>query len=258
MDDGAETLEDSVAMVRMAAEHGTTDLVATPHASPTYRFDPAAIAERISQIQAACDGALRLYTGCDFHLSYDNIQDALAQPRKYTISQKNYLLVEFSDLLIFHNTTEIFGRLLEHGMIPVITHPERNATLQRTPEKLTEWVANGLLLQVTAGSATGHFGKTAEDFAWQLLNKQWVHFIATDAHDLERRPPKMSFAYQLIEERLGKPTADRLCISNPRAVFEGKPFPEQPPILGLSSTEPEEEYEEDTRPGFFKRLLGFR
>jgi protein-tyrosine phosphatase len=44
LDDGARTLEDSVAMLRMAAEHGTTELVATPHANPTYRFEPERIA----------------------------------------------------------------------------------------------------------------------------------------------------------------------------------------------------------------------
>src|ERR1700677_5075797 len=111
MDDGAKTIEDSVAMVRMAADQGTTDLVCTPHANIEYRFDPEVIAERIGQLEAACKGALRLYTGCDFHLSYDNIQDAVVHPHKYTVNQKNYLLVEFSDLLIFKNTAEIFGRL---------------------------------------------------------------------------------------------------------------------------------------------------
>jgi len=126
LDDGARTLEESVAMLRMAAEHGTTDLVATPHANLTYRFEPQRIAERLAKVEEAAGGVLRLYTGCDFHLSFENIQDAIEYPRKYTIHQKNYLLVEFSELLIFKNTDEIFARLRDAGMIPVITHPERN------------------------------------------------------------------------------------------------------------------------------------
>ena len=105
LDDGARTLEDSLAMVRMAAEHGTTDLVrrltptSTIGLSPNDRRAPRADPE-------AAGGALRLYTGCDFHLSYENIQDAIDHPRKYTINQQSYLLVEFSELLIFKNTDE--------------------------------------------------------------------------------------------------------------------------------------------------------
>src|SRR6266853_3830200 len=146
-------------MVRMAAEHGTTDLVATPHANLEYKFDPQRIAERLAEIQAASGTTLNLHTGCDFHLSYDNVQDAVAHPRKYTIRQQNYLLVEFSDMLIFVNTSEIFGRLLDGGMIPVITHPERNALLRQRLENIAEWVAAGARVQVTGQSVTGGFGK---------------------------------------------------------------------------------------------------
>src|ERR1700685_1904516 len=110
MDDGAQTLEDSVALVTMAARAGTTDLVGTPHASPQYPFDFGLVQQRLSEVQEATGGIVRLYSGCDFHLSYDNIQDALANPRKYTINQNSYLLVEFSDLLIFRNTQDIFER----------------------------------------------------------------------------------------------------------------------------------------------------
>jgi len=111
LDDGARTLEDSLGMLRMAAESGTTDLVATPHANLNYKYEPLVIRERLREVEAGLNGALRLYTGCDFHLSYDNIQDAIVNPRKYTINQNRYLLVEFSELLIFRNTADIFGRL---------------------------------------------------------------------------------------------------------------------------------------------------
>jgi protein-tyrosine phosphatase len=262
IDDGSKTLEQSVAMVEMACADGITHIVATPHANHNYPYNRERNEGLLQQIRDALPSdvaaKMTLGLGCDFHLNFENTEDARTHKTRYTINETEYLLIELPDIGIPNTMDTILYNMRVDGITPILTHPERNATLQRTPEKLTEWVANGLLLQVTAGSATGHFGKTAEDFAWQLLNKQWVHFLATDAHDLERRPPKMSFAYTLIEERLGKPTADRLCISNPSAVFEGKPFPEQPPTLGLSNTEPEEDDEEDTRPGFFKRLLGFR
>jgi protein-tyrosine phosphatase len=224
MDDGARLLEDSLAMVRMAAEHGTTDLVATPHANPQSRFEPEVIAERLRQIEEGCGGALKLHTGCDFHLSFDNIHDALANPRKYTIAQKNYLLVEFSDLLIFHNTAEIFRWLLDAGMIPVITHPERNALLRLKIDKIAEWVAEGVRVQVTAQSLTGDFGKRAQSFSRELLKQGLLHVIASDGHDCVQRPPVMDSAYRWLEKEYGKPLAETLCVTNPRATLTGDPM----------------------------------
>jgi protein-tyrosine phosphatase len=224
MDDGARTIEDSLAMVRMAAEHGTTDLVATPHANVEYRFEPEKIAERIAQIQAAVGGSPRLYTGCDFHLTYDNIQTALEQPRKYTINQKCYLLVEFSDLMIFHNTAEIFGRLGEAGMIPVITHPERNHLLRQRMDQIALWVEAGARVQVTGQSLTGKFGKRARDFSRQLLDRGLVHVIASDGHDSEQRPPVLDSAYSWLSEQYSKELAQALCVSNPGATLTGEPM----------------------------------
>jgi protein-tyrosine phosphatase len=224
LDDGARTLDDSLAMVRMAAEHGTTDLVATPHSNLAYRFEPEAIADRLTQIEAACNGTLRLYTGCDFHLSYDNIQGALAEPRKYTIAHRNYLLVEFSDLLIFQNTGEIFARLLDSGMIPVITHPERNALLRMRIEKIAEWVAAGARVQVTAQSLTGGFGRRAQAFARELLDNALVQVIASDGHDCLHRPPVMDQAYHWLEQEYSQALARTLCVANPKATLTGDPM----------------------------------
>jgi protein-tyrosine phosphatase len=224
MDDGARTLEDSVAMVRMAAEHGTTDLVATPHANLMYRFEPERIAERIAQVREAAGGALRLYTGCDFHLSFDNIQDSIEHPRKYTINQQRYLLVEFSELLIFKNTEDIFARLGEAGMTPVITHPERNGLLRQRIEHITKWVEQGARVQVTAQSLTGTFGRRALDFSRELLDRKLVHVVASDGHDCERRPPVMDQAREWLRKKYGDALAEALCVTNPGAALSGKPM----------------------------------
>jgi protein-tyrosine phosphatase len=222
LDDGARTIEESVAMVRMAAGHGTTDLVATPHANLVYRFEPERIAERLARVEEAAGGALRLYTGCDFHLSFENIQDALEHPRKYTIGQKNYLLVEFSELLIFKNMAEIFARLRDAGMIPVITHPERNGLLRQRKEQLARWVEQGARVQVTAQSLTGGFGRHAQDFSRELLDARLVHVIASDGHDCERRPPVMDEARAWLQKHYGEGLAEALCVTNPGAALAGE------------------------------------
>ena len=224
MDDGARTVEDSLAMVRMAAEHGTTDLVATPHANLTYKFEPGVIALRLAEIQAAAGVELKLHTGCDFHLSYDNVQDAVAHPQKYTIDHKNYLLVEFSDLLIFGNTSEIFGRLLDNGMIPVITHPERNGLLRQRLEEIAKWVEEGSRVQVTAQSLTGRFGKHAQQFSKTLLDRGLVHVIASDGHDCQHRPPVMDQAYEWLVKHYGEDLAQTVCVANPGAALRAEPM----------------------------------
>jgi protein-tyrosine phosphatase len=224
LDDGARTIEDSIAMVRMAAEQGTTDLVATPHADLEYRYDPDLIADRRGQLEAACGGCLRLYTGCDFHLTFDNIQDAIAHPRKYTINQRNYLLVEFSDLLIFKNTAEIFGQLADAGMIPIVTHPERNGLLRQRVEEIARWVEQGAYVQVTAQSLTGGFGRRAQDFSKLLLDRRLVHIIASDGHDCKHRPPVMRGAYTWLQEWYGEALAHALTTGNPGATLTGDPL----------------------------------
>jgi protein-tyrosine phosphatase len=234
LDDGAKTIEESVAMLRMAADNGTTDLVATPHANQEYSFDPGLIAERRQQLEAAAGGAVRLYTGCDFHLSYDNIQDALAQPRKYTINHQCYLLVEFSDLLIFKNTGEIFGRLADAGMIPIVTHPERNGLLRQRVDEIARWVDQGAYVQVTAQSLTGRFGRRARDFARVLLDRRLVHIIASDAHDCESRPPVLREARQWLCEYYGEALADTLTTGNPGATLTGESL--ELPAAAVGST----------------------
>jgi len=224
MDDGARTQDESVSMLRMAAEHGTTALVATPHANPTYKFDPERIAEELDELRAATGAGIELYSGCDFHLSYDNIQDAIENPNKYTINHKNYLLVEFSDLLIFRNTQEIFARLKDAGMTPIVTHPERNGLLRQRIEEIESWVDAGALVQVTAQSLTRDFGARAQDFCRQLLDRNLVHFTASDAHDCQRRPPRMDQARVWLAEEYGADLAEALCVRNPRAVVTGEPL----------------------------------
>jgi protein-tyrosine phosphatase len=223
MDDGARTREDSLAMLRIAAEHGTTDVVATPHANSDYLFDPARIELEIQELSAALGGAIRLHRGCDFHLSYENIQDALANPSKYTINHNTYLLVEFSDLIIFRNSAEIFTRMLDAGMVPIITHPERNSLLRKRLKEIEGWVHAGALVQLTAQSVTGDFGRAAKEFCDELMDRGLAHFVASDGHDCERRPLRMDQARAWLTEHRGEAVSQSLCVTNPRAALTGGP-----------------------------------
>jgi len=224
LDDGARTLDESVAMMRQAAASGTTDIAATPHANLEFQYDPELVRRKIAELAAAAGPAPRLHCGCDFHLSFENVQEALANPSTYTINHHNYLLVEFSDLLIFKNTDEVFQMLIGAGMVPVITHPERNFLLQQRLRDLERWVAAGCLLQVTGQSLLGRFGKRARKFGETLLERGLAHVIASDAHDTEDRTTDLSGAYEYVEDAYGKQWADRLFVVNPGAMLLGEPI----------------------------------
>ena len=253
-DDGSKDLEMSIAMVEMAVEDGITHIVATPHANHTYQYDRGQHEQLLQQVREGLprDVAARvqLGLGCDFHLSVDNIDDAHANRRRYTINETEYLLVELPDFNVPPRLDEVFYAMRVDGLTPILTHPERNSTLQRSPERLQEWLRSGLLVQVTAGSISGSFGSKAQKMAWNLLKSGSVHVMATDAHNLTRRPPRMAEARDLIAKRLGQDVADLLCTGNPLAIFQGEPLPSQHALEALRDRESESE-----RP-FWKRLFG--
>jgi protein-tyrosine phosphatase len=223
LDDGARTFDDSVTMLKMAADTGTTAIVATPHANTEFAFDPELVRTRLAELQAAVGNRIRLYSGCDFHLMFENMQDALANPNKYTINQKQWLLVEFSDFIIFPNSADLLARLREGGMIPVITHPERNQILQSRFDQLQQWVREGAYLQVTAQSLLGVFGSEARRFSERLIEAGLVHFIASDAHDTSYRTTRLDQAYQWLAEHYGEDFARLVTRTNPAATIEGLP-----------------------------------
>jgi protein-tyrosine phosphatase len=221
LDDGAITLDESIAMLRLAADSGTTDIVATPHANSEFSFDPDRISQKIAELQDAAGPLPRIHRGCDFHLTLNNIQDALAHPAKYTINHLGYLLVEFSDFLIPSNTQEIFDCLRRAGLTPIVTHPERNAVLCAHLDQVQAWVENGALVQVTAGSLLGAFGRAARAAASELMNRDMVHFIASDAHDTRHRTPALWDAYRYVAKTWGARLAKLLFSTAPEAVIAG-------------------------------------
>ncbi len=225
LDDGARTLAESLQMLELAARSGTTDIVATPHANAEFPYDGIRIQTCFAQLSEAAQGMIRLHLGCDFHLSYENVQDALRHPDRYTVNNFSYLMVELADLVVTESAGNVLMRLREAGMIPVITHPERNVVIQRKLDTLREWVQQGCLVQITGQSLVGRFGPEAERSAHELVRSGLAHFVASDGHDCRDRPPRLDEAHRNIAQRYGAKVADRLCRENPAAVVAGEELP---------------------------------
>jgi len=224
LDDGARSLQEAVGMLQMAAAAGTTDIVATPHASPQFAFDAETAERSIGELQQAAGPLPRIHYGCEMHLTLENLEDALRLPARYTIAHHGYLLLEFPDTLIPKTAPQILEQLMAGGLHPVVAHPERNPLLQKRIAELQAWVEQGCLLQVTADSLLGRFGKTAREAGAALMTRGLVHFLASDGHDLRHRPPVLEQVRRHVEETWGEETARRLLVENPRALLEGYPL----------------------------------
>lgn len=231
-DDGAKSFDIAVAMCRMAAKDGTTHLVATPHCNYKYRFDAEANRVKLMEIQTAVGESPRLLLGCDFHLSYDNIRKLAENGADFSINRTRYLLVEFAEHFIPDQMENVFYDIEVAGYTPILTHPERNPVFQRKPELLYRWATRGCLVQVTAMSYLGGFGSRAMGLSEEWLDRNLVHFFASDAHDLTHRPPTLSSCYKKVASVRGEEIADLLLEGNPLAVINGAPLPAPLPPLG--------------------------
>ncbi len=233
VDDGSKSLEMSVAMCRMAAADGITHQVATPHANDRYHYDRAYLQSLVDHLQTQVGDAIKLSLGCDFHLSYENMQDVLANPAHYAIAGTHYMLVELSNYSVPQQTTDCFTQLGDRGITAVITHPERNPILRESPQRVLEWAEQGCVIQVTGSALTGFWGERTRRAAQWLLEHDAVHVLATDAHDTQKRVPVLSSAREAAAEICGEERAEVLVEGNPRAIIESQPLPYFPrPMMG--------------------------
>jgi protein-tyrosine phosphatase len=156
LDDGPEDFAVSLEMVRLARQANTTDIVATPHANPSYRYEPELILDLIGKLQSAVKDGIQVHQGCDFHLSPGNIQAALQKPSRFAINGLSYLLVEFPELTLFQGSEQVLDNLMSAGLTPIVTHPERNRNLAADIPRLRRWVRRGI-------PAANHGAKPAGD-----------------------------------------------------------------------------------------------
>ena len=232
VDDGPKSWDVAVEMCGMAAADGITHMVATPHANDRYAYDRRYLQQLLLQLQARVGKSLQLSLGCDLHLSFENLERVLDQPRDYTIADTNYLLVELSNFSVPIQIGECFTRLGDRGLTPILTHPERNPILQQSPQRVLEWAEQGCLVQVTASSLTGFWGERPEIIARWLLDRSAVHVLATDAHDTKRRVPILSEARRVVEKVAGSDYARALVEDNPGAILRGETIPFAPrPVM---------------------------
>lgn len=232
VDDGPKSWEVSEEMCRMAAADGIEHIVATPHANDRYPYEREYLTKLRDLLQERIGPKPRIGLGCDFHLSYENLQDAMVNPQRYAIEGTQYMLAELSNYAVPVQIDDTFSRLLQLGITPVITHPERNPIMQKTPLRILQWVELGCVIQVTASAFTGRWGDVAAKVADWLLRRDAIHVLASDGHDTKSRPPVLSAARAAVAARGSEERAQALVDDNPRAIVMGQPLPYFPePVM---------------------------
>jgi len=228
-DDGADSWETSLAMLKMAEADGITEVVCTPHimSQQDFKQEETLIAryEELKQ-RAASEGLhLKIHMGAEIMIHSDlNLKWRMATPA----ANGKYFLVEFPMSLTPETVVRSFLDVAVAEKTPVIAHPERYLRIIKNPMEARNYVERGAILQVNAGSLTGLFGQMVQEVALQLIDSNLASLVASDAHDLRSRPLRLSSAYKLVADRLGKEKAIRLFQENPRRMILGEPIFQEP------------------------------
>jgi protein-tyrosine phosphatase len=193
IDDGPGTLDESVAMARVAAEQGTRTIVATPHVNTRFPNRAAEIADAVAAVNERLreDGvALEVLPGAEIALTglEELDDDDLAA---IGLGGSRWLLMECPFTLAIEGFAAAVRGLQGRGYGVVLAHPERCSGFHRHRELLAALVEEGTLTSITASSLTGAFGREPRRMAFDMFHSELVHNVASDAHDASQRSPEL-------------------------------------------------------------------
>jgi protein-tyrosine phosphatase len=211
-----------VELCRAAEADGTTTIVATPHVlrDPWWNEEPAARAALLDELNRRLGGTPKVLTGAEVWFTADlvDLVEAGENGPLEGLAGSRYLLVEFPPGYVSPEAGAVFHELVVMGTVPVIAHPERNLVFAKDLDLLGSLVATGALVQVTAGSLLGEFGRGARAAAEGMLAAGLAHVVASDAHDLKKRPPRMAAAREKVRAAMGAEVEMLLFETNPAAL----------------------------------------
>lgn len=230
IDDGASDLEESIAMARVAAGDGITCMACTPHIVPgLYENCARSIRAAVGVLQQTLRERgirLKLVVGADVRIAPD-LAASLGTGRVPTLNGTRYFLFEPTHNVLPPRIEALTVQLMDAGYVPILTHPERLRWIGQHYDTVERLNALGCLLQVTAGSVVGAFGKTARYYADRLLDEGRVDILASDAHDTRHRPPVLSEAFRIVAERIGDAEAKAMVSTRPATILADRPLAPQ-------------------------------
>ena len=224
----------------MAAEEGIETIITTPHVlrGRWRTFERAELEERTETLREKTNNTPRLLLGSEYFFAHDMVETLRSGTAIVPLAGSRYVLVELAANSVPPMIEEPLYRAQLEGWVPILAHPERNRGLTTHPELRVELIEHGAKMQITAGSLLGEFGPEAQHAARAWVQAGLVHFMATDAHNTQRRPPRARAAIAALTELAGADVADALTHRNPLAVVENRaleyePEPIKPAAGGL-------------------------
>lgn len=206
IDDGAQSLTDSLEMAKQAVSEGIQTIVATPHyMKNVYENNKQTIMAKTAELNTALQEEgidLRILPGQEPRIDGELLNN-LETGESITLAGSSYLFVEFPSSHVPRYAERLFYDLQNIGHIPVIVHPERNQEIIERPDSLYHFVKNGALTQVTAGCLCGDFGKKIKNFSFQLIECNLTHLVASDAHNTTSRRFRLQEAYRQVSAKFG-------------------------------------------------------
>ncbi|MBA4372668.1 MAG: hypothetical protein C0402_07360 [Thermodesulfovibrio sp.] len=220
LDDGASTAEETMQMIEIALKDGISDMVATPHiVSGVYNNTKDIIETAVRELQGAIP-FLRLYGGAEIRIARD-LASRIGTEELPLINSGHYMLLELPAYLLppLPQLENIVRDLVQSDITPIIAHPERNMPILKDLAIMEKLIACGALFQVTAMSITT---RDQSSPGLTMIEKGYIHVVASDAHDARSRPPVLSPAYETVSRKFGRAVADDLFITNPQKIIQGE------------------------------------
>lgn len=236
IDDGVKTEDDAVEFARVAYEDGTRTIVATPHCKDGFyvnqRTEVLEYVDKLKTRLAAEGIGIELLPGAEVHICPD-LTERLEDGRAPTLADNGKtVLLELSLSQPPVELENLVFQLKLAGYQIVFAHPERIRYFQEAPDRYEKVVRLGAWGQITTGSLLGVFGSSTASFSEELMTKGLVHIIASDAHNVRGRPPRLSESVRTASVMVGERRAAQMVLEAPRALLAGEP-PDLAPVDGM-------------------------
>lgn len=209
VDDGPRTLQESLNLARFCVADGITVITATPHCHSSIHLLRAEILPHVAafnrELQAANipltvlpGSEIQVFNSTTYRREFEeDLFCHLGDRRTFTLLEFNW-----SEKLFPTDSVELIEWIRDHGLTPIVAHPERHHFFREQPELLQPIVDAGAWLQITVDSLLGHFGPEAKAFAEQFLRTHHEAILATDSHNMNRCSG-LSAGYAWVDEHLG-------------------------------------------------------
>ncbi|WP_448212795.1 tyrosine-protein phosphatase [Colwellia sp. MEBiC06753] len=228
IDDGAQSIDDTVALLTAAVKDDISHLICTPHIQ-LGRFDNSLssigqVFEQVSQHPAVKALPITLSYAAEVRICPEIM--LLAKQQKLPFvghwQQMDVLLLELPHSHIPPGTEQLIKWLINHNIMPMLAHPERNRDIQADYNKFNLLAKSGCLFQLTASSIIGDFGELAQKVATRIIAQEKATIVASDCHNIKRRPPKMSEAFNYVSRHFSSTQAELLFKQTPKQIAERK------------------------------------